>query len=161
MRSAVSPQGQSNGHRFPSLFAVHRDRHFEPRILNSQIKSPKLLFSTLFVHANKRIRKIKVPRITRADCINLIDTSDAKCVNVITTKVMLASIIRNFIIHCLKFDEWKCISNGFFSFSSFSYFNPHWLVSPELSRVPVPAPILIQTRIPIQIPTPTLVGEDG
>ncbi len=38
-------------YRFPSLFAVDRDRHFEPRILNSQIKRPfltgKLLYSTL------------------------------------------------------------------------------------------------------------------
>ncbi len=56
-------------YRFPSLFALDRDRHFGPRILNSQIKSPfltrKLLFWTLFVHANSQI---KSPRITRADC---------------------------------------------------------------------------------------------
>jgi hypothetical protein len=50
---------------FPPLFAVDRDRHFGPRILNSQIKSPiltgKLLSWTLFVDVNKRI--------TRATCI--------------------------------------------------------------------------------------------
>ncbi len=48
-------------YRFPSLFAVDRDRHFGPRILNSQIKSPilteKLLFWTFFVDVNKRIRR--------------------------------------------------------------------------------------------------------
>ncbi len=39
-------------YRFPSLFAVDTFRHFGPRILNSQIKSPflteKLLFWTIF-----------------------------------------------------------------------------------------------------------------
>ncbi len=48
-------------YRFPSLFAVDRDWHFGPRILNSHIKSPiltgKLLFWTLFVDVNKRIRR--------------------------------------------------------------------------------------------------------